>query len=109
MTENYFSIARDFSPNPGPRYARQGPNSGESLRRRLIRLLDSFPGVITIDLDGTRGIGSSFLDEAFGGLVRSERKPKDEVLRRFRFRSSLDPSYVDDILDSIKRAEPALN
>lgn len=107
MNNIEFSIARDFSPNPGPRYARQGAHSGESLRRRLVAMLDSKPDTIVIDLDGTRGIGSSFLDEAFGGLVRSEKKAKDDLLRRFKFRSLIDPSYIEDIVDSISKAEPA--
>ena len=106
MGEVMFSIARDFSPHPGPRFKDQGQNSGEMLRYKLARLLKQHPGVVTVDLDGTRGIGSSFLDEAFGGLVRSEGLAKDELIRRFKFRSFVDPSYIDEILDSIKRAVP---
>jgi hypothetical protein len=106
MTELMFSIARDFSPHPGPRFARQGKHSGEALRRKLLTVLDSAPGTVVIDLDGTKGIGSSFLDEAFGGLVRSEQKSKDDLLRRFKFRSRVDPSYIETIIDSIKRAAP---
>lgn len=106
MSELLFSIARDFSPNPGPRFIRQGAHSGEALRRRLLHFLDANEGVVVVDLDGTKGFGSSFLDEAFGGLVRSENKNKDELLKRLRFRSIVDPSYVDEILDSIERAVP---
>jgi len=107
MSEMMFSIARDFSPHPGPRYKDQGQNSGEMLRRKLARLLRENAETILIDLDGTRGIGSSFLDEAFGGLVRSEGIAKDDLVKRLKFRSIVDPSYIDEILDSIKRAVPA--
>jgi hypothetical protein len=105
MTEVHFSIARDFSPNPGPRFRKQGAHSGEALRKKLVAVLDRDSGAtILIDLDGTKGIGSSFLDEAFGGLIRSERRSRDDILRRFKFRSEIDPSYVETILDSINRA-----
>lgn len=99
-----FSIARDFSPNPGPRFARQGAHSGEALRKHLLRLLDKSSDTVIIDLDGTRGIGSSFLDEAFGGLIRTERKSKADLLKRFKFQSRVDPSYVETIIDSLNRA-----
>lgn len=106
MSNVVFSIAKDFSPNPGPRYKRQGANSGEALRRRLLEVLEKTDGEVIIDLDGTKGIGSSFLDEAFGGLVRWNRKAKDDLLRRFKFQSRVDPSYIDEIVDSISHAEP---
>lgn len=71
-----------------------------------MKFLDNTAGVVTIVLDGTRGMGSSFLDEAFGGLVRSEGKNKDELQHRLRFQSRLDPSYIDTIVESIERAVP---
>ncbi len=106
MNTVVFSIAKDFSPHPGPRFARQGANSGEALRQRLTKILKDHPSKLVIDLDGTKGIGSSFLDEAFGGLVRSEHMSKNDLLKRFEFRSVLDPSYIAEILDSISNAEP---
>lgn len=108
MNTVVFSIAKDFSPHPGPRFARQGANSGEALRQQLMRLLKNHPTKLLIDLDGTKGIGSSFLDEAFGGLVRSEHMSKNELLNCFEFRSTVDPSYIAEIVDSIRRAEPTV-
>lgn len=106
MSEQVFSIVQKFGPYAGPRYVRQGPHSGEALRRVLLRFLDETTGVVTVVLDGTRGMGSSFLDEAFGGLIRREGKSKDELKRRLRFQSRIDPSYIETIRDSIDRAEP---
>lgn len=105
MSDKVFSIAKDFSPNPGPRKIRQGPNSGEALRPKLKRVLDDSQGRIQILLDGTRGMGSSFLDEAFGGLIRYDGRTKDELKRRFHFISRVDPSYIVTIYDSLERAE----
>lgn len=106
MSEQVFSIAQQFGKYAGPRYKRQGPHSGEALRGVLLRFLESHSGLVTIVLDGTRGMGSSFLDEAFGGLVRKEGKSKDDLARRLRFQSRLDPSYIETIRDSIERAVP---
>ena len=52
-----------------------------------------------IDLDGVRGFGSSFLEEAFGGLVR-KGYPPEMVLGTFTLRSS-DPSLVMEIEDYV--------
>ena len=106
MTEQVFSIVKRFGPYAGPRYARQGAHSGEALRHVLLKFLNETTGVVTVILDGTRGMGSSFLDEAFGGLVRSEGKSKDDLKRRLRFQSSVDPSYIETIRDSIEHAVP---
>lgn len=105
MAETVFSIADNFSRFPGPRHKWQGPHSGESLRGRLSRLLREDRGRIRVILDGTTGIGSSFLDEAFGGLIRDEGFSKDEVRNRFHFVSEVDPSYLVTISESIARAE----
>lgn len=109
MTEMTFSVARDFSPFPGPRRSVQGPCSGEALRKLLARRLRAQPGQMIINLDGTHGYGSSFLDEAFGGLVRSEHFEKSEILNRLQFVSKLDPTYIDEILESINKAKPEVS
>lgn len=97
------SVAKDFSKTPGPRFARQGAWSGEAFRRLLVRALNEH-GSISIVLDGTRGFGSSFLDEAFGGLVRVEGLSKKEVLQRVEIVSEEDPSYREEALFAIDAA-----
>lgn len=107
MSEHLISLARNFSRNPGPRLKDQGPDSGETFRKLLIRALAQYDKIV-VDLDGTSGIGSSFLDEAFGGLVRSEGMSKKEVLRRVRVISKLDSSYLSTVSEAIACAEPAV-
>lgn len=67
-------IATDFSENPGGRYIEEGDYSGELFRDEVL-----YPNYqkalevgekLTIDFDGCFGFGTSFLEEAFGGLVR---------------------------------------
>lgn len=72
MTEKTIVIAEDFSPSPIGRYRTDSDTSGEAFRADLLApALRSFDKVIVV-LDGTDGYGSSFLEEAFGGLIRDE-------------------------------------
>lgn len=74
------NISKDFSTHPAGRYPTDGPFSGETFRKKhLVPALKKCDRIEVI-LDGTRGYPSSFLEEAFGGLVRSERYSLD-ILR----------------------------
>lgn len=73
-------IASQFSSTPGGRFRSMGPASGEEFREKLVQALSRDHDVKVI-LDGTEGYGSSFLEEAFGGLIRLKRFPADEVMR----------------------------
>ncbi|MET1110188.1 MAG: STAS-like domain-containing protein [Allosphingosinicella sp.] len=99
------SVAKHFSPDPGPRKASQGDNSGEAFRRLLLRKL-AVNDVVEVDLDGTSGFGSSWLDEVFGGLIRYEGMTKAEVQRRVPVRSSADETYPWIIEEALDRARP---
>ena len=71
----------NFSEFPGPRYINLGPDSGELFRKTvLLREIEENNGEIAVVLDGAFGYGSSFLDEAFGGLIR-DGVPKEIVLK----------------------------
>jgi len=76
-------IARDFSRYPGGRYKRHGKNSGEAFRDELLvpRLTEAIreDRQLCVKIDGVRGYGSSFLEEAFGGLVRKAIFQPDEI------------------------------
>lgn len=63
-------IASDFSKYPAGRYRSDGKHSGEVFREDFLypALVDS--RMVELCLDGAMGYGSSFLEEAFGGLVR---------------------------------------
>lgn len=70
MKSTMISVAADFSPSPAGRYKGDGPFPGEVFRDKLLVPAVNNNDVVTVDLDGTDGYGSSFLEEAFGGLVR---------------------------------------
>lgn len=97
------SVARDYTIHPGPRYVRQGPWSGEKFRKLLVERLKRH-GNIIVNLDGTRGYGSSFLDEAFGGLVREGVLTRDEFDHRIEIVSDEDSTYKAEALEAVKSA-----
>jgi hypothetical protein len=55
-----------------------------------------------VDLDGTMGYATSFLEEAFGGLAR--KHPDEEVLNHLRFCSKDEPYLIDELTQYIKEA-----
>lgn len=98
------SIAKDFARSTGGRVPEEGPNSGQEFRDNiLVPALKKFAGEIVVDLDGTDGYGSSFLEEAFGGLVRLGFNAK-ELQDRFIFISNDDPTYEEEIRQYINEA-----
>ncbi|WP_335918322.1 STAS-like domain-containing protein [Shewanella algae] len=96
---------RDFSKFPGPRYIKLGPYSGEEFRdNHLIPFIQNTDGQFGVDLDGVIGYGSSFLEEAFGGLVR-KGIPTNKIRQiREHIKSDDDPSLVDEIREYIDDA-----
>ena len=89
----------DRYPCPGPRYTHLGSSSGEDFKNWLIKELKR-DSELTIDLDDTEGYGSSFLEEAFGGLIR-EKVPV-EVVRSIKFVSDEEPELIDEIKEYIE-------
>ena len=79
------NIAKDYTPYPGGRYPEDGKGNGTTFRKNfLMPILDSNEHAEVI-LDGAMGYPSSFLEEAFGGLVRAEGYEPEKVLRSFTF------------------------
>lgn len=94
-------ISKDFSRTPGPRYRVEGDFSGEEFREQVLRnhVLQAINTgeKLTIDLDGTEGYGTSFLEEAFGGLIREDHLGYNEVVDTLHFISNEEEYLIDDI------------
>lgn len=109
MSARRFCVAREFSPTPGPRSPKEGPYSGEELLKKLSALLaiaireDSH---CEIDLDGTAGYATSFLEAVFGGLAREYGAT--EVRKRIVLISTEEPYLVDEIWGYVKDAGEVL-
>lgn len=93
-------IAASFTRFPGGRYRSDGNFSGERFRDELLVPALRAHERVVVRLDGTVGYGSSFLEEAFGGIVRSGVFSADELLSKLSFESS-DTSLVDEIREYI--------
>lgn len=94
------SVARDFSRRTGMGREADGMCSGELFRERflspMVREAIRENKLLRVSLDGTAGLAQSFLEEAFGGLIR-EGIPYWDVIRHVRVISDNDLSLIDDI------------
>ncbi len=101
-------IANDFSDIPGARYPEEGDYSGQEFRKQILapklKLAISENATLIVDLDGTAGYGTSFLEEAFGGLIRVDKIPYNDITRTLDYISDEDPSYIDEIKKYLKDA-----
>lgn len=85
MSERVIAIAKDFSTYPGGRFRKDGDFSGEAFRDDLLipslKQAENAKDTVVVVLDGTFGYAASFLDEAFGGLVRERHFDKKQLSR----------------------------
>ena len=95
-------IASDFSRHPAGRLSSDGPFSGEAFRRKFLEPNLGKNEEIIIEMDGARGYGSSFLEEAFGGLVR-KGFAKELIKSKISFKAA-NPSLRQEIIEYIDRA-----
>ena len=105
------SIAKEFSPMAIGRYKTHNPLSGEVFREEhltpMLRRAVQARDFLEVDLEGMKGLSASFLEEAFGGLVRSGEWTAKEVLEVVRFvpkGTYFDP-YIKNVKDFIREAD----
>jgi hypothetical protein len=95
------NIAKDFSAAPGPRYIREGDFSGELFRNTILlpkmKIAIEKGLDIIVDLDGTAGYGTSFLEESFGGLIREEYLDYNQIKKVLKIKSDEELYLIDDI------------
>jgi hypothetical protein len=71
MHTKTISIATEFSPSPAGRFVEDGPYPGAVFRDKFLLPAIQSNAKVIVDMVGTELAGSSFLEEAFGGLVRA--------------------------------------
>lgn len=101
-------IAEEFSRLPGGRYPEDGDGNGTDFREEfLVPALDKGE-IVTVVLDGTRGYPSSFLEEAFGGLIR-QGVPAAKIDSTFKFVAKQPgfSRFIDLIKQHVERASRA--
>ena len=108
MADIKLNIAKDFSRCPGARCKSEGDFSGEEFRENYL-----FPqlkeAIIThckliVNLDGSAGYSTSFLEEAFGGLIRHNNVSYNVIMATIEIISDEDPSYKDEIMFYLNEA-----
>jgi STAS-like domain of unknown function (DUF4325) len=97
------NIAQQFSPFPAGRFTTDGPWSGEKFRDDLLypAIQDGRP--VEIYFDDTFGFGSSFLEEAFGGLIRRRHLSPDRLFSTLQLHSD-DPALIEEVQGYIRDA-----
>lgn len=107
--EKIIDVASVFSDMPYGRSAVDNKKfNGERFRKEFLLKELSEYDVVVVDLTGTMGSGSSFLDEVFGGLIKYEGFTQDEVRRRVKYKSNY-KSIINNIERYISEARPEVN
>ncbi len=95
------SILNDYSEYPGLRHCSISEASGEDFYHKFLNkafkeALEK-DEILQVNLDGTGGYASSFLDEAFGNLVYDFTL--EEVKKRIKIVSEQEPEWKEMIED----------
>lgn len=77
MNKITISIAKNFSAYPAGRYPADGEYNGTAFRKAVLVPVLTDDAKVEVTFDDVAGFGSSFLDEAFGGLIRDEGMTKE--------------------------------
>jgi len=98
------NIGKQFSRFPAGRYIGDGDSCGQKFREDWIVPAISVGTKVAIEFDDALGYGSSFLEEAFGGLVRSgfSKARLKDLLKLVTSDESLKievEQYIDDAVE----------
>lgn len=108
--QHLLSIAEDFWPFPAGRVEADGPYNGEKFREQhllpAVRAAEEAGAILVVSLDGLKSCGSSFLESAFGGLVRYDGYTSKRLQRiiKIDYTSASLERYKISIESHIKRA-----
>jgi hypothetical protein len=105
-------ISSDFTRYPGGRYRKHGDGSGEEFRDDFLVPAISAEDHVVIEMDDTAGYPASFLEEAFGGLIRAGFKidllraklKLNAVKEEFRIYPEIAWSYIEDAAGNTETA-----
>ena len=99
-------ISEEFTKTPGGRFQIEGDFSGEEFRETILKPKFDEAKIkdekLIIDLDGCYAFPPSFLEEAFGGLVRELKD--GSIINTLDFVCLDEPSVVQEITEIIKDA-----
>jgi hypothetical protein len=97
-----YRISSEYSKFPGSRYINECMWSGEDFRKnhlsKIVKECLDNNQTLLIDLDGTAGYSTGFLEEAFGGLIRENIFRLSDLLTTLRFKSDEEPYLIKEII-----------
>ena len=102
-------FVKNFSIVPGSRELDEGKKAHSGEEFRNVYLEPEFKKVLNndskliVNLDGTIGYGTSWLEEVFGGLARTYGS--EIVKKKLLFISEEEPYLIDDINEYIEDAQ----
>lgn len=107
------NISSDFTRYPGGRYRKHGDGSGEEFRDDFLVPAINNEDHVIIEMDDTAGYPASFLEEAFGGLIRAgfakdllrAKLKLMAVKEEFTIYPEIAWSYIEDAANSKQTAE----
>ena len=106
------SIAKEYSAYPAGRYTTDGPFNATRFRNDyLVPAIEKAYAKgahLVVLLDGVGAYSSSFLEEAFGGLVRKTDLPLEAISSTLRIEAR-DPAYFSAKLDAEQYLSEALD
>lgn len=108
MKEDIFviNVVRDFGDKPYGRYMDSNNKlSGERFRKEVLVPALREHRRVHVDLDGYNRYGRSFLDEAFGGLIRAEGFSWSDLNERLTYSHSLVKTIEGLIADRMLAAK----
>ena len=101
------NVVRDFNKRPYGRYPDDGDGCGQYFREKVLAPALRTHDKVHVVLDGYNRYGRSFLDEAFGGLIRYEDISYEELSKKLTYSHSLVKSIELVIADRIEAARKA--
>lgn len=104
MSMAKIAIAKEFSEYPAGRFRNDGPFSGEVFREDYLTPLLNKYDQVEVNFDGAMGYGSSFLEEAFGGLVRLRKFSRDVLHSKLLLKYNEDPIVINEVWSYIDSA-----
>jgi hypothetical protein len=105
-TKRLINIAKDFHDAPAGRFPEDGKYNGQRFRTEYLIPALADGGHVLVDMDGTDGYGSSFLEESFGGLVRLCGFSAKDLHERIELKSEEDESFIEEVWEYIDTAKP---
>lgn len=104
MSTFTINVVKDFNKRPYGRYPDDGEGCGQFFRQRLLAPKLREYDHVHVSLDGYNRYGRSFLDEAFGGLIRDEGFTWEELQEKLSYSHGLVKSIEVVIKDRINAA-----